>query len=91
MHFADVLDLFDDHLATASKPFESESGSAFGSLATNTKPLVMEILRFSALFLDHCQRKHAYGSVDVRMTLVVALHHHCELARGVRQMSSYQA
>lgn len=80
-HWVDVMDKFDEILASVAKPVNGSSWIlAYDKLdqlegleiASEKRCLVNHVLRFTALVLEHSYTRHLYNSIEHLVSLLVA-------------------
>ncbi|XP_066927721.1 E3 ubiquitin-protein ligase HUWE1-like isoform X2 [Clytia hemisphaerica] len=78
-HWIDVLDRFDDILATVAKPtdghqwifqFDMLKNILGDHQGTQHQSLIFHILKFTALLIEHSYARHLYNSVEHLITLL---------------------
>ena len=66
-HFADLLDAMDDHLDRISSGLLGDNVAELKPVDPAERGLLLEILRFTTLFIENCTNKQLYNSVDVSL------------------------
>ncbi|XP_046372246.1 E3 ubiquitin-protein ligase HUWE1-like isoform X1 [Haliotis rufescens] len=73
-HWSDILDLFDDVLEKACKKETEKKWTLACDVSGNEKlkTLLLEVLRFTALLIEHSFSRHLYNSMEHLTTLLAS-------------------